>query len=60
MSVCLCVCSLLKSNGWTDRDEIWHGGEGSWGGFDPVPPPPGNGVRKGGAGCLWSLNRAFW
>ena len=24
------------------------------------PHPPGYGVRKGGAGCLWSLNRAFW
>ena len=29
------------------------------GGFDPVPPPPGYGVHKGGVGCLWSLNRAF-
>ena len=43
-------------NGWTDPDEIWHGGgprggEGSWGGFGQVPPPPGYGVRKGGAGA---------
>ena len=24
------------------------------------PNPPGYGVRKGGVGCLWSLNRAIW
>ena len=69
MSICVSVCvSILYRNphGWTDRDEIWHGGgprggEGSWGGFNPVPPPPpGYGVCKGGMGCLWSLNRAFW
>ena len=30
------------------------------GGFNPVPPPPGYGVHKGGTGCLWSLNLAFW
>ena len=23
---CLCVCSLRNPNGWTDWDEIWHGG----------------------------------
>ena len=53
----MCLSVLYRNpNGWTDRDEIWHrggprGGEGSWGGFDPVPPPPGYGVRKGGTGC---------
>ena len=26
-------------------------GEGSWGGFDPVPPPPRYWVRKGGGGA---------
>ena len=40
--------------------EVVLKGEGSSGGFDPVPPSPRYGVRKGGAGCHWSLNRAFW
>ena len=32
------------------------------GGFRPgtPTPTPGYGVRKGGAGCLWSLNHVFW
>ena len=29
------------------------------GGFQPGTPPY-YGVRKGGAGCLWSLNCVFW
>ena len=28
--------------------------------FYPVPHAPGFGVHKGGSGCLWSLNHAFW
>ena len=24
------------------------------------PPTPGYRVHKGGMGCLWSLNHAFW
>ena len=44
-------------NRWTDLDKIWHVGgrqeqEGSWGGFNPVPPTYGYGVDKGGIRCL--------
>ena len=64
--MCVCVSVLYRNpNSWTDQDEIWHGGvprggQGSWGFLTRYPPPPGYGVRKGGAGCLWSLNHAFW
>ena len=39
-------------NCWTDFDGIWNiggpqGQEGSWGCFNPVPPPPGTGCIKG-------------
>ena len=50
--------ATLNPNGWTDQDEIWHGG-GPRGGkvlggvSTRYPHPPGT-------GCLWSLNRAFW
>ena len=30
------------------------------GGVSTRYPHPGYRVRKGGVGCLWSLNRAFW
>ena len=55
MSVCVSVL-YRNSNAWMDWDEIWHrggprGGEGSWGGFDPVPPPPGTGCVKGVRGA---------
>ena len=54
MSVCLsvCVCVLYRNpNGWTDRDEIWHGGGPRGGkvlgGFQPGTPPLGTGCVKG-------------
>ena len=67
MSVCLsvCLCVLYRNpNGWTDQDKIWHGGgpqggEGSWGVLTQYPHPRYE-VHKGGVGCLWSLNCAFW
>ena len=55
----VCVSVLYRNpNRWTDLNEIWHRG-GPRGFFDPIPPP-GFRVRKGGLGCLWSLNHAFW
>ena len=33
---------------------VLEGGEGSWGFFDPVPPPPGYGVHKG----VWGASGA--
>ena len=59
MSVCVFVClSVLyrNPNGWTDQDEIWHGGgprggEGSWVFLTRYPPPPGMGCVKGVQGA---------
>ena len=69
MSVCVWVCLFsieIQMAGQIrmkfGTEVVLEGGKvlGGGGGFDPAPPPPWYGVRKGGAGCLWSLNRAFW
>ena len=72
MGVCVCGCVCLcvwvfsieiQMAGWIGMkfgtEVVLEGGR-FLGGFNLVPPPPGYGVRKGGPGCLWSLNRAFW
>ena len=62
----VCLFSIeIQTAGWIGMkfgtEVVLEGGKVlGGGGFDPVPPPPGYGVRKGGTGCLWSLNRAFW
>ena len=64
VTVCVCLFSIEIQTagriGTKFGTEVVLEGGRFLGGFDPVPPPPGYGVRKGGAGCLWSLNRAFW
>ena len=65
--VCLFVCLFSIEIQTTGRIRMKFctevvlkgGGEGSWRGFDPVPPPPGYRVHKGGTGCLWSLTVHF-
>ena len=71
MSVCVCVCVFSIEIQTAGRirtkfgtEVVLKGGK-VLGGVStryphPPPPTPGYGVRKGGAGCLWSLNRAFW
>ena len=64
MSVCLCVFSIEIQTagqiGMKFGTEVVLEGGRFLGFFDPVPPPPGYGVCKGGMGCLCSLNRVFW
>ena len=63
--MCVCLFVLYRNpDGWTDWDKIRHRGgsqgvEGSWG-FQPGTPHPRYRACKGGMGCLWRLNHAFW
>ncbi len=72
-SQCVCVCTCARvyiryrnPNHWTDLNEICHGdtpqwGKGSYLGFDPIPPPLGQGGPKQGLPCLCSLNNcSIW
>ena len=68
--VCLCVCLFNIEIQTAVRIRMKFGTEGVLEGgkvlgvggvvWPSTPPPPGYGVHKGGKGCLWSLNRAFW
>ena len=58
LSVCLSVCVFSIEIQTAGRIGMKFGtevvlevGEGSWGGFDPVPPPPGMGCVKGVQGA---------
>ena len=63
--VCVFVCLFsieIQAAGWIGMKfgkEVVLKGGGSWGHFNPIPPPPGYEVHKGGPGCLWSLSCAF-
>ena len=66
LCVCLSVCVFSIEIQTAGRigmkfgtEVVLKGGKVLGGGFDPVLTP-GYGVHKGGVGCLWSLNRAFW
>ena len=65
--MCLCVCLFSIEIQTAGRigtkfgtEVVLEEGKGLGGVSARYPHPPGYGVHKGGAGCLWSLNRAFW
>ena len=60
--VCVCVCVFSIEIQTAGRIGMKFGTEVvlEGGKVSTRYPPPGYGVHKGGAGCLWSLNRAFW
>ena len=64
MSVCVCLFSIeiqmAGRIGMKFSMEVVLKGGRFLVFFDLVPISPGYGVRKGGMGCLWSLNCAFW
>ena len=58
------VCVLYRNpNGWTDRDEIWHGGgpRGGWflGFLTRYPTPLGTGCIKGMRGASGASTMCF-
>ena len=68
---CVCVCLFSIEIQTAGRigtkfgmEVVLEGGKvlGGVSAWYPHPPTPGYGygVRKGGTGCLWSLNHAFW
>ena len=54
----------IQTAGWIGTkfgtEVVLEGGKVLGGVLTRYPHPPGYGVHKGGPGCLWSLNRAFW
>ena len=67
MCVCVCVCLFSIEIQTAGRigtkfgtEVVLEGGKVLGFFLTQYTPPPVYGVRKGGTGCLWSLNRAFW